>query len=77
MKNIALQSVANFLIIVLPAEIATAFSPKMVAIFARNTRMRKFANFGSLYLLHITTFFNQKLVYNGRHSCLFLLFRQF
>ena len=33
----------------------------MVAIFMRNTIMRKFANFVRLYFPHITTFFNQIL----------------
>ena len=56
----SLTKFANFLIIVLRAEIATTFGSKMAAIFARNT-MRKFANFVRLYLPHITTLFNQIL----------------
>ncbi len=56
-----LTKFANFLIIVLRAEIATIFEPKVVAISARNTTMRKFANFVRLYFPHITTFFNQIL----------------
>ena len=35
--------------------------PKVVAISARNTIMRKFANFVRLYFPHIKTFFNQIL----------------
>ena len=54
---------ANFLNIVLRAEIATIFEPKVVAISARNT-MRKFANFVRLYFPHITTFFNQILEFD-------------
>ena len=57
----SLTKFPNFLNIVLPAETATTFGSKMVAISARNTVMRKFANFVRLYLLHITTFFNQIL----------------
>ena len=52
----SLTKFANFLIIVLRAEIVTIFEPKVVAIFARNTIMRKFANFVRLYFPHITTF---------------------
>ena len=49
MENIySLTKFANFLIIVIRAEIATTFGSKMVAISARNT-MRKFANFVRLY----------------------------
>ncbi len=39
----------------------TIFEPKVVTISARNTIMRKFSNFVSLYFSHITTFFNQIL----------------
>ncbi len=39
----------------------TIFEPKVVTISARNTIMRKFANFVRLYFPHITTFFNQIL----------------
>ena len=52
----SLTKFANFLIIVLRAEIATIFEPKVVTISARNTIMRKFANFVRLYFPHITTF---------------------
>ena len=52
---------ANFLIIVLRAEIVTTFGSKMVTISARNTIIIKFANFVMLYLPHITTFLNQIL----------------
>ena len=57
-----LTNFADFLIIiVLHAKIVTIFEPKVVTIFARNTIMRKFANFVRLYFPHITTFFNQIL----------------
>ncbi len=55
----SLTTFANFLIIVLRAEIVTIFEPKVVTISARNTIMRKFANVVRLYFPHITTFFNQ------------------
>ncbi len=42
-------------------EIVTIFEPKVVAISARDTIMRKFANFVRLYFPHITIFFNQIL----------------
>ena len=63
----SLTKFANFLIIVLRAEeIVITFGSKMVTISARNTIMRKFANFVRLYLAnfvrlyfqHNTTFFN-------------------
>ena len=54
---------ANFLIIVLRAEIATIFEPKVVTISTRNTIMGKYANFVRLYFPHITTFFKQILEY--------------
>ncbi len=41
----SLPEFANFLIIVLRAEIATTFGSKMVTISARDTIIRKFANF--------------------------------
>ena len=47
------------LISVLRMEIVTIFEPKVVAISARDTIMRKFANFVRLYYPHITIFFNQ------------------
>ncbi len=54
----SLAKFANFLlIIVLRAAIATIFEPKVVAISARNTIMRKFANFGRLYFPHIIQHF--------------------
>ena len=56
----SLTKFANFLI-VLRAEIATIFEPKVVAISARYTTIREFANFVRLYFPHITTFFNQIL----------------
>ena len=51
-----LANFANFLIIVLRAKIVTIFKPKVVTISARNTIMRKFANFVRLYFAHYTTF---------------------
>ena len=51
----SLTKFANFLIILLRAEIVTIFEPKVVAISARNT-MRKFVNFVRLYFPHTTTF---------------------
>ncbi len=54
----SLTKFANFLIIVLRAEIATTFGSKMVTISARNTIIRKFANFASLYFPYFTTFWN-------------------
>ena len=59
--NLTLTKFANFLIIVLHAEIVTFLRPKVAAISTRNTIMRKFANFVRLYFPHITTFFNQIL----------------
>ncbi len=61
---------ANFLIIVLRAEIVTIFEPKVVAISARTTIMRKFANFVQLYFPHITIFFNQILEFTIVWICL-------
>ncbi len=57
-EKCSLTKIANFLI-VLRVEIATIFEPKVVTISARNTIMRKFANFVRLYFPHITTVFNQ------------------
>ena len=48
----SLTKFASFLIIVLRAEIATIFAPKVVTISARKT-MRKFANFVRRYFPHI------------------------
>ena len=59
--DIALGSSQIFYVFVLRVEIVTVFEPKVVAISARNTIMRKFANFVRLYFPHITTFFNQIL----------------
>ncbi len=56
----SLTKFANFLI-VLRTEIATIFEPKVVAISARKTITRKFANFVRLYFPHITTHFDQIL----------------
>ena len=57
----SLTMFANFLIIVLRAAIVTIFEPKGVAIFIRNTIMRKFANFVRLYIFqtlqHVSTKF--------------------
>jgi hypothetical protein len=47
---------ANFVSFVLPAEIATTFGPKMVAISVQKNT--KFANFARLYFPHFTTFRN-------------------
>ena len=52
----SLTKFANFLIIVLRAEIATTFDSEMVAISARNTIMRKFAKFVKLYFPYFTRF---------------------
>ena len=57
----SLTKFANFLTIVLRAKIVTIFEPRVVTISARNTIMRKFANFVRLYFPHITTFFNHIL----------------
>ncbi len=47
----SLAKFANFLIIVLRAQIATIFKAESgIAICARNTIMRKFANFARLYI---------------------------
>ena len=43
------------------AKIATTFGSKMVAISARNTIMRKFANFARLYFPYFTRFRDQIL----------------
>ena len=56
----ALQISQIFYTIVLRVEIATIFQPKVVAISAHNTIMRKFANFVRLYfpqLQHFSTKF--------------------
>ena len=45
----------------LRAQIATTFKAEVLAICARNTIMRKFANFVRLYFPHITTFSHQIL----------------
>ena len=58
----SLTKFANFLIIVLRAEIATTFGSKMVAISARNTIMRKFANLVRLYP-YFTIFRDQILLF--------------
>ena len=55
----SLTKFANFLMIVLRAEIVTTFGSKMVAISARNTIIRKFANFARLYFPYFTTFPHQ------------------
>ncbi len=57
----SLTKSANFLIIVLRAEIATTFGSKMVAISARNTIVRKFTNFVRLHLPYFTRFRDQIL----------------
>ncbi len=49
----SLTKFVNSLTIVLRAEIVTIFEPKVVAISARNTIMRKFANFVMLCFPHI------------------------
>jgi hypothetical protein len=55
-RRYSLTKFANFLIIVLRAEIATTFEPNVVAISTRNIIMRKFENFVRLYFPHITAF---------------------
>ena len=56
----SLPEFANFLI-VLRAEIATTFGSKMVTISARDTIIRKFANFARLYFPYFTTLRHQIL----------------
>ena len=63
LENIDLRSSQIFNIFVLRVEIVTISEPKVLAISARSKIMRKFANFVRLYLPHITTFFNQILVF--------------
>jgi hypothetical protein len=56
-ENIALQSLQILYTFVLRAEIATIFSPNVVAI----SKYTKFAKFARLYFPHFTTFRNQTL----------------
>ena len=64
-NNYSLANVANFLyLFVWRVEIVTSFEPKVIAISARNTIMKKFVNFVKLYFLHITTFFDQIWEFN-------------
>ena len=75
----SLTKFSDFLIIMLRVEIATTFGSNVVAISARNT-MRKFVNFVRLYIIHITTFFNQIVGFFYFYTVLsrnlvFLLFR--
>ena len=57
----SLTKFANFLVIVLRAEIVTTFGSKMVTISARNTMIRQFANFARLCFPYFTTFRHQIL----------------
>ncbi len=58
----SLTKFANFLIIVLRAEIVTTFGSKMVTISARNTIIRTlFANFARLHFPYFKTFGHQIL----------------
>ena len=57
----SLTEFANFLIIVLRAEIVATFGSKMETISPRNTIMRKFANFVRLqYIFHTLQHFSTK-----------------
>ena len=67
----SLTKFANFLIIVLRAEIATTFVSKMVAISARNIIMRKFANFVRLYFPYFTRFRDEILKFYYFRKVLF------
>ncbi len=57
-ENIVLQSLQIFSLCYV-RKLLPFLRPKVVAISARNTIMRKFAKFVRLYFPHITTFFNQ------------------
>ena len=61
----SLTKFANFLIIALRVEIVTIFVPKVVAISARYTIVRKFANFARLYIPNISTNFGILLLLKG------------
>ena len=61
-RKYSLTKFANFLTIVLRAEIVITFSSKTVTISAYDTLMR---NFVRLYLSHITTFFDQILEFTS------------
>ncbi len=61
----SLTKFANFLIILLRAEIVTTFGSKMVTISARNTIIGKFANFARLYFSYFTTFRHQILEFTN------------
>ena len=57
----SLQSLQIFSLLCRVRKFLPFLWPKVVAISARNTIVRKFANFVRLYFPHITTFFNQIL----------------